>query len=591
MTDCEHTYHHCGRPAIALITNHGYGGVNIPMGGAPDTGGQNMYVNALAKALDNLGYRVTVFARGGFPGFDTDKMRDEPEYLTPHVRYVYVPGGGDSFIRKEDIAIALDEEVEWLEQFIAEEAKAQGVEPWRQYELISTHYWDAAVMGVRLIERWCDDIVADGIAGIVRGAVPAQAIEQLRTERHTRSIGADRAHALGKLLLHAHAVPNATLSDTIKMASDALVRARVISEDGSRDFSEAIEAEMYYAEEMVHHAIRPTWMAQCFGEALFEVLDDQADRAFDDLCFATRHVWTPHSLGELKDANYRDRPVDVRRDLKFCERRSHERMVCAHTPAFASTSPGISERLCTQYGVDAEQIAFFPPCLDTDLFRPYSDDELAPTYRYLALTTGLDENDIRNAHVVFEASRMDATKRKDLLLSAFARVLETHPNTYCFIGGGPTNDVFEALQAQIDASDKLKGRAFLLRPIPDEHIGQMFALGDVYATASEMEGFGMSASQAAVARTAVVGSDLVHYCVDFAAGDAVVFPAGDDQAMADAISALLSDDDDRRGRAERLEAGARRLNWESAATDLLSRLRLLGFDIAPGQPRHAEATT
>ncbi len=54
------------RPDIALITNHGYAGVEIPFGGAPDTGGQNMYVNSLAKALDALGYRVTIFARGYF---------------------------------------------------------------------------------------------------------------------------------------------------------------------------------------------------------------------------------------------------------------------------------------------------------------------------------------------------------------------------------------------------------------------------------------------------------------------------------------------------------------------------------------------
>jgi len=591
MTDHEHTYHHCNRPAIALITNHGYGGVEIPMGGAPDTGGQNMYVNALAKALDNLGYRVTVFARGGFPGFDNGPMRDQPEYLTPHVRYVYIPGGGDSFIRKEDIALALDEEVEWLERFIESESAGLGVKPWQQYELINTHYWDAAVMGVRLIERWRDDIAMEAIAKIVEGAVPSKVIDQLHAQRHNRSVGADPGHAIGRLLIDAHAAPNAPLDDTLHKAADALVKARSIPNHLAVELTNAIRTEAGYAEEKVHHAVRPTWMAACFGEAVLLVLEDFEAAMTDQLCFADRHCWTPHSLGELKDANYQGRPVDVRRDLKFCERRSHERMVCDRTPAFASTSPEISERLCTQYGVLAEHIAFFPPCLDTELFRPYEGDELDGTYRYLAETTGLAEGDIRGARVVFEASRMDETKRKDLLLSAFERVLDDHPNTYCFIGGGPTNGVFDALQAQINASDRLKGRAFLLRPVPDEHIGKMFALADVYGTASEMEGFGMSASQAAVARTAVVGSDLVPYCVDFAGGDAVVFPAGDAGAMAEAISGLLSDDNDREQRAIRLEAGARLLNWESAATDLLSRLRSQGFDIAQGLTEPAGAAT
>ncbi len=48
------------RPEIALITNHGYGGCEIPYGGAPDTGGQNVYVNTLAGKLEKLGYKVTV---------------------------------------------------------------------------------------------------------------------------------------------------------------------------------------------------------------------------------------------------------------------------------------------------------------------------------------------------------------------------------------------------------------------------------------------------------------------------------------------------------------------------------------------------
>ncbi len=63
----EEVFARAERPQIALITNHGYGGVEIPIGGAPDTGGQNVYVNQLATALDELGFKVTVFARGGFP--------------------------------------------------------------------------------------------------------------------------------------------------------------------------------------------------------------------------------------------------------------------------------------------------------------------------------------------------------------------------------------------------------------------------------------------------------------------------------------------------------------------------------------------
>jgi hypothetical protein len=140
-----------------LITNHGYAGVVIPSGGAPDTGGQNVYVNALAGALSDLGYRVTIVARGGFPFFGSDRVRTGVDFLSDYVRYVFVPGGGDEFIRKEDIAIALDEEIAWLEAFIQREADERGVRPWEAYELVNTHYWDAAVMGMGLAERWRND--------------------------------------------------------------------------------------------------------------------------------------------------------------------------------------------------------------------------------------------------------------------------------------------------------------------------------------------------------------------------------------------------------------------------------------------------
>ena len=73
------------RPEVALITNHGYAGVEIPLGGAPDTGGQNFYVNQLAEALERLGYAVTIFARGGFPFFESDRVREGTEQLSEHV--------------------------------------------------------------------------------------------------------------------------------------------------------------------------------------------------------------------------------------------------------------------------------------------------------------------------------------------------------------------------------------------------------------------------------------------------------------------------------------------------------------------------
>ena len=105
----------------------GTAGVRFPFGGAPDTGGQNVYVNTLAGKLEKLGYKVTIFARGGFPHFESDEMRRGVDYMSPQIRYVYVPGGGETFIRKEDISVALDEQLNWLFQVLSGGSRIQGM--------------------------------------------------------------------------------------------------------------------------------------------------------------------------------------------------------------------------------------------------------------------------------------------------------------------------------------------------------------------------------------------------------------------------------------------------------------------------------
>ena len=176
-------------PEIALVTNHGYGGCEIPFGGAPDTGGQNLYVNTLAGKLAKLGYKVTIFARGGFPHFESDEMRRGIDYMSPQIRYVYVPGGGETFIRKEDISVALDEQLNWLFTFCQSEAEARECQPWELYEFINTHYWDAAVLAVGLIERWRNLIVERSLNQLLDGVVSESTFEALHDGLHWRAPG------------------------------------------------------------------------------------------------------------------------------------------------------------------------------------------------------------------------------------------------------------------------------------------------------------------------------------------------------------------------------------------------------------------
>jgi len=580
MPQPEHLYEQSERPAVALITNHGYGGVDLPVGGAPDTGGQNLYVNSLARALDTLKFRVTIFARGGFPFFESDRIRREPEYLTDYVRYVFVPGGGDEFLRKEDIAVALDEQIDWLDAFIRKEAAEKACDPWDVYEFVNTHYWDGAIMGTRLVERWQNDAASSAIGQLLRGAVPDEVLTRLHKERHWEAVGDAPDFHLGRLLIENTGPPTASLVDRVRQAAGKLADASGIPrETVVGPLTQAVQSAVGEADNTTAPILEKVRAADAIGAEVLRLFPEQAERLRHQLSAIDRHVWTPHSLGSLKDQNFRDQPIEVRRNLKFGERRSHERVVCARTRMFAATSDEITTQFRTQFGISADRIFYFPPCVDPTVFHPREEHELESTYEYVAKVSGLSVNTLRDGHILFETSRMDSTKRKDLLLDAFARVAQQREDVYLLIGGGPENDVYQALAEQRDANSHLKGRAFLTGYIPEEHIGPLFALADIYVSASEMEGFGMSALQAAASGTALVASDLTPFAVQYVPDDAMVVPAGSVEDFAAAIVQLLDDETDRQGRIRGLLKRVRALHWEAQTRTFVERLKEAGFPI------------
>ncbi len=581
--DHARRYAESNRPEIALITNHGYAGVDIPVGGATDTGGQNFYVNTLARKLERLGYRVTVFTRGGFPHFESDAFRDEPEFLSDYVRYIFVPGGGSTFMHKEDIAIALDEEVEWLERFVQGEADRRDCDPWEVYEFINSHYWDAGVIATRLAERWRNDLVCKAMTQLLEGTVESVELETMHRLRHARAMGSVPGFHLGRMLIHHFAARHETLQHQVRAAVSTWASLRRLEPKAENELVDQVMASVNVHRD-ADAPMRRLIAADALGREIlahFPDIDERIKRRMDRV---NCHVWTPHSLGELKDFNFYDRPPEIRRPLKFCERRHHERAVADRAQAFVATSAKIADRLWVHYRVSINDTFYFPPCVDGDEFRPRDASETDATYAYLAERSGLSADRLKQSSVVFETSRMDSTKRKDLLLAAFARVTANHPEAILLIGGGPKNELFDALQRQLDDTREIRGRAFLLGAIPEGYLAPMFSIADLYVSASEMEGFGMSVSQAAAARTAVVSSDLIPFSLHHAPKQAVIVPAGDVDAFADAMNRLLADDAERDRRAGELAEVAKELDWERKAAAFLAYLRGRGIDIAEGTP-------
>jgi mannosylfructose-phosphate synthase len=119
---------------IAMISTHGYVAAEPPLG-APDTGGQVVYVIELSRKLAQLGYKVDIWTRQ----FEGQAAREE---VDKGVRILRVPCGGTEFIPKEILHRNIPEFCDKALRLIHQKKL--------RYSFINSHYWDAGIAGESL---------------------------------------------------------------------------------------------------------------------------------------------------------------------------------------------------------------------------------------------------------------------------------------------------------------------------------------------------------------------------------------------------------------------------------------------------------
>lgn len=402
------------RPHILMITNHGMHDWDV-RSGLQDTGGQNHYVNALCNTLVDLGYKVTIGNRGGFPDLVTGTKRAGIDYQSEHARICYLEGGGAEFIRKEDLT-------DDILQAEATFARALFTREGSQFTLLISHYWDGAVV-----------------------------------------------------------------TDHIK----------------------------------------------------------------EQMGITARHIWIPHSLGALKQENFAGKPAEVIAACRFPERIAFEKAMLPKLAAVASTSGDISRIATDFYGRTPE--LFLPPCIETTKVHPVDPETCQAIYDFLAQEDPLTGPHVKGQSTILEVSRTDQTKRKDLLMTAFAQVLRTHPESKLLLTISKDSRQLYAELTALMSSLGVRHRVVCLGMIPRALISELYAITTVYCSPSEMEGFGMSVQEACACRRATVSSDLVPFAVEYLqpTDAGVVVPAGDTQGFAQALTTLLADDERRTTMAQR----------------------------------------
>ncbi len=108
--------------------------------GGDVTGGMNVYIRELARALPRQGVHVDVFTRAA------DADAPPAEDIAPGARLIRIPAGPKKPLDKFSQAVFTEEFAAGIREF----AEAQG----GRYDLFATHYWLSALAGERLAKAW-----------------------------------------------------------------------------------------------------------------------------------------------------------------------------------------------------------------------------------------------------------------------------------------------------------------------------------------------------------------------------------------------------------------------------------------------------
>ncbi len=112
----------------------------LAMLGGKKTGGMNVYVRDFCRELGRRGVQVDVYTRS------QDDCIPPIHELGDNARVIHVPAGPERFLKPTEVADHLDQFVEGVIAFAAQEQIS--------YDLIHSHYWLSGIVAGQLRERW-----------------------------------------------------------------------------------------------------------------------------------------------------------------------------------------------------------------------------------------------------------------------------------------------------------------------------------------------------------------------------------------------------------------------------------------------------
>jgi len=195
-----------------------------------------------------------------------------------------------------------------------------------------------------------------------------------------------------------------------------------------------------------------------------------------------------------------------------------------------------------------------------------------------------EELGIGDEPLVVTALRLIKGKSPDLLISAFAKVLKVVPDAKLVIAGSGREK--DNLSRQIKDLN-ITNSVFMVGRLKKEKVAQLMAAADVFVLPSKMESFGLTLLEASAAGVPVVCSNAGGIPEVFQDGfNALLYPPGDDNAMAKAIIRLLQDRELAKTISANAVETASKFTWEMTAEQTLQVYKEVLQENTPSRSHH-----
>lgn len=241
--------------------------------------------------------------------------------------------------------------------------------------------------------------------------------------------------------------------------------------------------------------------------------------------------------------------------------RRGERFLSRHlTTAFHALTAATGAYATTYLGADPKRIVVVPRGRLLGRYE-VSAERASAAREALGIDAGIP--------VIVNFARQEPQKGQDLLLEAFAKVLERHPDALLLIGGreGTATPLLQATTARLGIEGSVR---FL--GVRDD-VPELLAACTLFVSSARYEGFGGAVLEAMASGSAIVAFGIAPVA-EVLGGTGRLVPLGDTDAFADAVSEVIADPELRAQMGADAKAEAqRRFSADSAAAQLADLYR------------------